>query len=954
MNNPKRCAKYPSLPRFCTHPQTRSDPSTPPSFAEGRRARPDGPRFRIGPAARFGARTSHPTQTPALHTIDRATWILLTVAAVLLVALWALFNRPDYVPAWPAKVQGVSFSPFRADQSPETQVFPTEEEIARDLDLLSDSVRSVRTYSTEGSLGAVPRLAREEGLKTTVGVWISDDLDRNEREIRWLAELLPEARGAIKAVIVGNETLLRGEVTAEELAGWIDQVRRIVAPIPVTMADTWDNWHKNPEIVEHVDFITAHVLPYWEGVPAGRAPDYVFERYDELRQMFRGKRVMLGEVGWPSEGRQRGGAIPSPKNQAKFLREFLAEATARGTDYFVLEAFDQIWKTHEGAVGRYWGVYDASRQPKFPFTSPVRAVPEWPALAGFSIAFTILLLTLLLRDSAGLVHGGRGFLVFVSLAISTVVVWLVYDYSRKYLSWEQVVVGIGLLGAAFCVVLVVLAEAHEWAESLWNRRIRAPAPPVRDPDAPAPKVSVHVPIHNEPPGLVIETLEALAALDYPDYEVVVVDNNTSDPAVWRPVQQWCEARADEGAPVRFRFFHVDPLDGFKAGALNYALERTAPDAELVAVIDSDYTVEPDWLGRCTTLFDDEGIAIVQAPQDYRDAHESRFKSMIYCEYAGFFGIGMVNRDARNAIIQHGTMTIVRRQVLDDVHGWSEWCITEDAELGLRVLAEGHRAAYVPRSYGRGVMPDNFLDYKKQRFRWAYGSVLILRHHARYFLSLSKSALTPAQRYHFVAGWLPWMADGLSLAFNLVALAFSVALILFPHLITPPEVILSLLPISFFAFKVTKMFVLYRWRMNATLRQSLAAGIAGLAVSHTIARAMFEGLRTRSVGFFRTPKRASAHGTLRALQDAREELLIGGALLLAALVIGQRDDAYLLDTKLWMVLLVIQSVPYVAAVTLSLIGASRDPAPASLASRAPGASPSLLGRLPDALERTSRR
>ena len=559
-----------------------------------------------------------------MHTIDRATWILLTVAAVLLVALWALFNRPDYVPAWPAKVQGVSFSPFRADQSPETQVFPTEEQIARDLELLSDSVRSVRTYSTEGSLGAVPRLARGEGLKTTVGVWISDDLDRNEREIRWLAELLPEARGAIKAVIVGNETLLRGEVTADELAGWIDQVRRIVAPIPVTMADTWDNWHKNPEIVEHVDFITAHVLPYWEGVPAARAPDYVFERYDELRRMFRGKRVMLGEVGWPSEGRQRGGAIPSPKNQAKFLREFLAEATSRGTDYFVLEAFDQIWKTHEGAVGRYWGVYDASRQPKFPFTSPVRAVPEWPALAGFSIAFTILLLTLLLRDSAGLVHGGRG-LSRVRLA---------RDLHGRGVARLRLLEEVPLLGAGArgrrAPRRGVLRRARGAGRGArvgrvpLNRRIRAPAPPVRDPDAPAPKVSVHVPIHNEPPAMVIETLEALAALDYPDYEVVVVDNNTADPAVWRPVQQWCEARADGGgdAPARFRFFHVDPLDGFKAGALNYALERTAADAELVAVIDSDYTVEPDWLSRCTTLFDDEGIAIVQAPQDYRDAHES--------------------------------------------------------------------------------------------------------------------------------------------------------------------------------------------------------------------------------------------------------------------------------------------------------------------------------------------
>ena len=887
-----------------------------------------------------------------MHTIDRASWILLTIAAVLLVALWGLFNRPDYVPAWPAKIQGVSFSPFRADQSPQDQTFPSEEQIDRDIALLSDSVRSVRTYSTEGTLGAVPRLAREHGLKTTVGLWISADLDRNEREVRWLAELLPEARGAIKAVIVGNETLLRGELTADELAGWIDKVRRIVAPIPVTMADTWDNWHKNPEIVEHVDFITAHVLPYWEGVPANRAPDYVFERYDELRQTFRGKTVMLGEVGWPSEGRQRGGSIPSVRNQAKFLREFLAQATSRGTDYFVLEAFDQIWKTDEGAVGRYWGVYDAARNPKFPFVSPVTAVPEWPALAGFSIAFTILLLTLLLRDSAGLVHGGRGFLVFVSLAISTAVVWLVYDYSSKYLSWQQVLVGIGLLAAAFCVVLVVLAEAHEWAESLWNRSVRPVGPATRDPDAPGP--------------------EGVGA--------------RADP----------QRAAGDGHPHprRARRARLPRLRGHRRRQQHRRPGRVGARAGLVRAPGRSGPVPllprrpaRGLQGRCA-----EPRARAHRPgrgprrgdrQRLRRRAElaRRLHGIVrrrgHRDRAGAAGLprrarepvqvddllrvrrllrhrGMVNRDARNAIIQHGTMTIVRRKVLDGVDGWSTWCITEDAELGLRVLAEGHRAAYVPRSYGRGVMPDNFLDYKKQRFRWAYGSVLILRHHARYFLSLKRSALTPAQRYHFVAGWLPWMADGLALGFNLVALAFSVMMVCFPHVFTPPEIMLSLLPISFFAFKMTKMFVLYRWRMDATLRQSLAAGVAGLAVSHTIARAMLEGLRTTSIGFFRTPKRASEHGVLRALSDAREEALIGGAMLLAALAVGQRDDAYLLDTRLWMTLLVIQSVPYVAAVTLSLIGTAKA-LPATLVDD--GASDDgicLLDRLPDALERASRR
>ena len=882
-----------------------------------------------------------------LQTIDRASWILLALAAVLLVALWALFNRPDHAPAWPQSIEGVSFSPFQAGQTPKSvDFYPSEEQISADLALLSDSVESVRTYSVEGTLGSVPRLARDYGLRTTVGLWISNDLERNRREIDDLARRLPEFRGAVEAVVVGNEVLLRGELTVKEMAAYLDEVRAKVAPIPVTMAETWYNWSRYPELAAHVDFITAHVLPYWEGVPADRAHEYVFERYDELRRQFAGRTVTLGEVGWPSEGRKRGGAEPSLSHQASFLRRFLAEAERRGADYFVMEAFDQIWKTDEGAVGRYWGIYDANRKAKFPFAAPVTPVPEWPVLAGFSIAFAILMLTLLLRDSGGLVRGGRGFLVAICCLVSSTVVWMVYDYSQKYLTWEQVLVGIGILCAAFCITLVLLAEAHEWAESVWSsksvrQRVLRPGT-----SRSTPKVSVHVPTYNEPPEMVIETLSALRALDYPDYEVIVVDNNTCDEAVWRPVQEWCERQPGE----RFRFFHVAPLEGFKGGALNYALERTARDAVHVAVIDSDYIVAADWLASCAPLFDDPRVAIVQAPQDYRDADASRFKSMIYCEYAGFFGIGMVNRDARNAIIQHGTMTIVRRSVLDAAEGWSDWCITEDAELGLRVLAAGHQATYVPRSFGRGLMPDTFLDYKKQRFRWAYGSVLIMRHHMRHLLKLSPSRLTSRQRYHFLAGWLPWMADGLSLGFNCIALAFSVMMICYPHGFTPPEVMLSLLPIALFGFKLVKMLVLYRLRMDATLGQSVAAAVSGLAVSHTIARAMLAGLHTTSIGFFRTPKKADRRGLMRALGDAREEALLGFALLLAAAVISQRDDAYLADTRLWIVLLMVQSIPYVAAVILSLIS-SFDPAHrAKTHSNDTG----LLARLPGALERAVRR
>jgi hypothetical protein len=176
------------------------------------------------------------------------------------------------------------------------------------------------------------------------------------------------------------------------------------------------------------------------------------------------------------------------------------------------------------------------------------------------------------------------------------------------------------------------------------------------------------------------------------------------------------------------------------------------------------------------------------------------------------------------------------------------------------------------------------------------------------------------------------------------------MVMYPHVFNPPEVMLSLLPIGFFVFKLSKMLVLYRWRMKASFLQSVGAGIAGLAVSHTIARAMLAGLHTMSIGFFRTPKMSHRHSLWQALNDAREEALIATGLLVAAIAIGLRYDAYLLDTQLWMVLLIVQSTPYLAAVCLSIISAS-EKLPTRLFSGTP--EDSLLENLPDSLAKADR-
>jgi exo-beta-1,3-glucanase (GH17 family)/cellulose synthase/poly-beta-1,6-N-acetylglucosamine synthase-like glycosyltransferase len=811
-------------------------------------------------------------------------------------------------------------------EDPTKHIFPTDAEIDADLKLVTGKVGTVRTYSVAGSLADIPQLAARHGLNVAVGAWIDDHRDTNETQLQTAIELARTHLNVMR-VFVGNEVALQGYVPLKELEGYLDRARAAIGQ-PVGTAEPWNTWLEHPELAQHVDFIGVHLLPYWEGLPVDMAVDYSIEQFHRIQKAFPNKEVIIAEIGWPSRGRTHQYAVASEANEALFLRRFLARAKHEHFVYYIMEAFDQPWKApQEGDVGAYWGVYNVDRVPKFEFTAGIVRVPEWHMLAAISVTVAfVVLFFFYLNNVTPLRNRGRSFLALVVYAAATTTVWVFYDFTQQYMTVASVVSGVMLLMGMLGVVLVLLAEAYEWAEAHWvTSRLRL-GPPIRANGQPQPKVSIHVPAYNEPPDMVIETLDALARLDYSNFEVLVIDNNTRDEATWRPVEAHC-ARLGE----RFRFFHVAPLAGFKAGALNFALRHTVADAQIVAVIDSDYVVEPNWLRELVPAFQDERIAIVQAPQDYRDESQSAFKAMCYAEYRGFFHIGMITRNERNAIIQHGTMTLVRRNLLEATGAWAEWCITEDAELGLRIFEAGYEASYIPTTYGRGLMPDTFTDFKKQRFRWAYGAMQILKSHAR-SLFTEKSSLSPGQRYHFVAGWLPWVADGFNLIFNIAALAWSVAIVCLPRQIDPPLMMYSVLPLSLFTFKLAKLAHLYQVRVGANIRQTLAAAIAGLALTHTIGTAVLKGLFTRGEPFFRTPKNAGSQRVAQALAAARDETVIMLGLWLSAWGVSHSTTYQTRgpDRIAWVVVLLIQSVPYLSSLLVSLTSAF--PLPAKLLGR----------------------
>ncbi|WP_236033767.1 glycosyltransferase [Belnapia mucosa] len=840
-----------------------------------------------------------------------ATLLVLALVGAIQGLAWWGWNRPVAPPDWHGPVGGLAFAPYQRGQGAEGQ-WPSAEEIAGDLRRVAPLTRRIRTYTVGGGFDRIPGLAAEAapGLRVTLGAW----LDGGPGDAAELARLTAaSAAPNVDLLMVGNETVLRGDLTPAALIARLRTLRAAGPGRPLSTAEPWHVWLAHPDLAAAVDVVTIHLLPYWEGLPVEAALRFTLEKYRAVAARFPGKPILIGEVGWPSAGRDIGAARGSRLNQAGFVRGFLAAAGAGGLNYFLMEAFDQPWKvSFEGRAAGHWGLLDLDRQPKWPLAGPVQEVPDWPLWAlGTGLASALLSGPLLARRPDIRLPGK---LVLVGLAQGMVagMAGVTLAMAGSYLDGLAAAVWLLLLLGQGLLLGLLLAEGFELAETVWAPLAPPPMPPAR---APLPRLSIHLAICNEPPALVRQTLEALAALDYPEFEVLVVENNTADPALWQPVERLC-ARLGP----RFRFLRLGPWPGFKAGALNAALRATAPEAELVGVIDADYVVAPDWARRMAPYFADPAIGFTQNPQDYRDGGENVFKRLLFWDYAGFFQAGMVTRAARNAIIQHGTMVLIRRSALEEAGGWAEWCICEDAELGLRLLRGGWRGIYVPESLGRGLMPDDFAAWCRQRQRWAHGAVQILRRHAGALANPRRSELTRGQRWHFATGWAAWLGDAMGFAMALLALAWSAGLILAP-VRTEFPILLFLLPaLGLFLVRLARVWAIYAARVPCGWSDRLGAMLAGLALAHGTGRTVLLALLGRRLPFRRTPKLVRAPALLAGLGMAWPEAALALGLGTAALGVALVHGLGTAEARLWCLLLLVQSLPGWAAVAMSLIAA----------------------------------
>ncbi len=389
---------------------------------------------------------------------------LFALSAAVIVAVWSWLGAPVTMPQSPGgageKLYCVSYAPFRDGQTPfDLSTRISAQQIDDDLGQLGRLTDCVRTYSVDYGLDQIPEIAGRHGLKVIQGLWLSGHADKNRLQIETAVSLANRFPNVIRSIVVGNEVLLRGEMSADDLANTIRAVKQRV-PVPVTYADVWEFWLRNRDLAAAVDFVTIHILPYWEDfpIPARDAAAHVNSIRKRVAAAFPGKDVMIGEFGWPSEGRMREGALPSPSNQARVIQEVVALADTEKFHVNVIEAYDQSWKRIlEGTVGGHWGLIDAgSRTAKFTWSDPVSDHPLWRWQASGGILFALLVF-----GAAWLARARDGISIGTWFAICV-----------------NAVVGGVLIGWTVANVPIESLDAGGWLRSLALAAVAFAAPPV--------------------------------------------------------------------------------------------------------------------------------------------------------------------------------------------------------------------------------------------------------------------------------------------------------------------------------------------------------------------------------------------------------------------------------------------------------------------------------------------
>jgi exo-beta-1,3-glucanase (GH17 family) len=815
----------------------------------------------------------------------RTVVAVITLVVCVHAGIWALASGKSAAPNFEgAQLSSLSYDP--SERSAGENTTADIRRISTDMKLLAPYTRAIRTYSATNGAELIPGAAAEQGLKVTVGAWIgktekkdSEDgaIPRNEREIRSAVDLAKRFNN-VNGVVVGNETIFRGELEP-------------------SADDKLTN--------EEAAILGAAATP---------------EQLKTAKQKIAVDRLvkMIQRV-------KRQSPVPVTTGEIWSVWRDHPELVS-AVDYIAVHILP-YWEgvSETAAVDAAIGAYDMLRR-LYPGKRIVIAEFGWPsggynmkdANPGRNEQATVVRSFVSKAEAYGIDYNlveaiDQPWKVAIEGGVGAY--WGIFDANRQpKFAWS------GPVGDPDLWKLAGLALLLAVLFSLPMLALTAPTA------AQAATLAVSANVvgawfaiifafwdkHYFVPGAAF-ALGSVALLDYPNFECVVVVNNTPDPAFWLPIQEHCLVLGE-----RFKFVNAENVQGFKAGALRIALAHTAPDAEVIGIIDADYVLQPDWLKDLAPLFADPSVGLVQAPQDHRDGDRSVMHHAMNGEYAGFFDIGMVQRNEVNAIIVHGTMCLVRRAALDQAGGWSSDTICEDTDLGLSILENGWNAHYTNRRYGYGLLPDTFEAYKKQRHRWAYGGFQIVKKHWRRFLP-GASRLTREQKREFALGWLNWLgAECIGVAVAILNLIW-VPFVAFAG-IAIPDFILTIPILAAFAVSFVHFAALYRLRVAIPPRQLIGAVLTAMSVQWTVARAVSHGVIRDHIAFIRTAK--GGRGKRGPDFPAFWEAVLGGLLLFAAVILVATNYKEVREINIFAAVLVVQSLPFVAAVIVAVIEATK--------------------------------
>lgn len=864
-------------------------------------------------------------------------FMAIFIATLFQITLWISDENKVITPPDAQKViQSFSYSPYIG----EDKQAKTYSEVKEDLLILKKLTNKIRLYASEDAKN-VMEVAKDLNMSVDFGIWIGANKEKNEQELAQAFDYIRFYYDTINTVIVGNEVLLRADVSEDELIEYIHRVQDGVSAItqqklaqakeiqkktqkttkkqkgkkeppvsvktiPITTADIWYTWYEHPEVANYIDFMTVHILPYWEKVDAKTSLAFFEKTYDDLHDKFPNKKMVIGEFGWPSRGYNNEIAKANPQSQATAIRQFLVLANEKKYTYNLIEAFDQQWKGKlEGSVGPYWGLFDASRNQKFELQGPVILEPMWIEEMVASVIIGMILIFFGLRnEKVNFAHAMIYGVVAQGMSFS-IVMAAIYPFTHymNFGTWFMWVMGLILMIPLTIITLAKANELFKFTIGLKPERL------IQNPSKSSyqPFVSIHVPAYKEQPHVLLETLDALSKLEYENYEVLVVINNTPEDSYKQPVKEYCDKLGE-------KFIYLDiKCSGFKAGALNEALEYTNKNAEILAVIDADYVVKSNWLKDLAPLFEDKKVALVQAPQDHRDGDESLLKRAMNAEYAGFFDIGMVKRNEDNAIVAHGTMIMVRLQAMREVGNWTTDTIVEDSELGLRLFEAGYDAHYTSKRYGYGLLPDTIEAFKNQRHRWAYGAVQILKKHWKHFKPSSKT-LTPKQKYHFINGWFFWLSDALGTTTAILNIIWAPVIIFVG--VTIPTLALTIPILISFLVNLLHALILYKTRVKIDFKSSFLGALAAMSLQLTIFRAVWDGFVKDNLPFKRTEK--GGNSKKKTTNPMKDETILAYLLFGAFVALVATNKQQIVEIYLFAFTILVQSIPYFSAIALRAI------------------------------------